>query len=140
MWFDYTNLKCRYDFDHPDKDMFCTQFSQYQLPCTHLWSNQKLYIFVAEEELCCFYDSPGFVSRDWLNQSNYIFTGESYRDGQYFYRWQRYNYTHIEYLTDKSEKMIPKRDAKDGIIFDFWLDSYNDNPIKPSVFAVPDYC
>ena len=78
--------------------------------------------------------------RDWLKVSNYIFTGEVYLDGQYFYRWQRFNFTHFEYLADKSEKMIPKRDERDRIIFDFWLDSYNDSPISPSVFNVPNYC
>jgi hypothetical protein len=36
--------------------------------------------------------------------------------------------------------MIPKRDAKDKIIFDFWLGSYSDAPIDQNVFIVPDYC
>ena len=92
--------------------------------------------------MCCFFDSDwsNVPPRDWLKVENYTFTGEVYLDGQYFYRWQHFNYSHIEYLADKSDEMIPKRDAKDKIIFDFWLGSYSDVPINQNVFIVPDYC
>lgn len=45
------------------------------------------------------------------------------------------------YFADESPKRIPKREQFfDKFYFDYWTNTYSQNPIDSKVFAIPSYC
>ena len=154
VWYDYTNLRARYDYIEPQHERLCEgQDLSPEKPedtCHIIFAaSGAMYTHYPNQKTCCRYCEPGIfcsvLRPDWMINGTFIGTEVvegsecnvySIPGGQTNYWMQRDDGTPCRYYVN-----IPT----DNLPLMHWNKTYDQNswsldPIPDSIFDVPEYC
>ncbi len=142
LWFDSERVMSRLDRNNGKFDAFCSSITTATTPCTQLVRENKRYLIFPLLRQCCFCcDSAhgcGILRRDWLRNAK--FSGKDELSGQIFNRFIDSD-SKTDYWATTDSRQVPRKLAEGGEIFkDFILNTYSEDYIADSIFALPSYC
>ena len=140
MWFDSENGMSRVDRTNGRYDPFCGTVLNATTPCTQLVRDGKRYMIYPFVRTCCqCCDSEhgcGIMRRDWLKEASFV--GKDELSGQFFNKW---NIEGRDYWSAITDQQTPRKLVEGGQIFkDFIMNTYSEENIEYSIFALPSYC
>lgn len=142
LWYDSERVMSRLDRSNGRYDPLCNSITNATTPCTQLVRAGKRYMIYPLIRLCCYCcDSAhgcGILKRGWL--ANAKFVGKDELSGQIFDKF-RDSDSDVDYWATTDAKQLPRKLVEDGAIFkDFIMNTYSEEYIADSVFALPSYC
>jgi hypothetical protein len=144
LWYDSERNMERLDRNNGKYISLCNSITNATTPCTQLVRDGKRYIIFPLVRLCCFCcDSAhgcGIMRRDWLSVAGAKYVGKEELSGQIFDKWTETDST-TDYWATTDAKQVPRKHAEDNAFFkDFIMNTYSEEYIAESVFALPGYC
>ncbi len=132
----------RLDRNNGKFDPFCSSITTATTPCIQLVRESKRYLIFPLLRQCCFCcDSAhgcGILKRDWLKNAK--FSGKDELNGQIFNRFIDSD-SKTDYWATTDSRQVPRKLAEGGEIFkEFILNTYSEDYIADSIFALPSYC
>ena len=123
-------------------DPLCSSVNNATTPCHQLVRDSKRYIIFTLLRQCCFCcdgaHGCGILKRDWLKGAKFV--GKEDLNGQIFNKFTDAD-SQTDYWATTDTKEIPRKLVEGGQIFkDFIMNTFSEEYIAETIFALPSYC
>lgn len=142
LWYDSERVMSRLDRSNGKYDSLCNSITNATTPCTQLVREGKRYMVYPLIRLCCYCCNSsqgcGILKRTWLANSKFV--GKDELSGQFFDKF-RDSDSNVDYWATTDARQLPRKLVEGGSVYkDFIMNTYSEEYIADSVFALPSYC